>query len=119
VIVKSSSYPTWPAKRATILCGMRDHFHHRSLVEELVVRSRRAHLAGATVFEALEGYGAPGTLHAQGLAADDSPACLVLVDRVEPMDTFLRDNADLLASVMVIVEDVEVVDLTSPGGSGR
>lgn len=116
---RPSSYPTRPARRATILCGMRDHLHHRSLVEELVARSRRARLAGATVLEGLEGYGGPGTLHGRHLLADDSPACIVLVDRAETLEAFLHANAELLAGVVVIVEDVEVLDLTSPAGSDR
>lgn len=119
MIVRSSLYPTRPARRATIFCGTRDQFRHRSLVEELVARSRRARLAGATVLEGLEGYGGPGTLHGRHLLADDRPACVVLVERVEALEAFLDANAELLADVVVVVEDVDVVDLTSPAGSDR
>lgn len=112
-------YSTQPAMRATILCGIRDRLHHRSLVVELVQRARRARLAGATVFEGVEGYGEPGSLHARHLLADDSPASIVLVDRAEQVEAFLHANRELLAGVMVTLEDVEVVDFTSPADTDR
>lgn len=112
-------YATQPAQRATILFRVRDHHHHRSLVEELVRRARKARLAGATVFEGVEGYGRPGSIHERHPFVDDSPASVVLVDRADPMGELLRSNADLLAGLVIIVEDVELLDLASPPDPDR
>lgn len=112
-------YSTQPALRATILCGIRDHHHHRPLVEELVQRARKARLAGATVFEGVEGYGGPGSLHERHLLADDSPASVVLVDRADRIDAFIRSNAELLTGVLVTIEDVELLDFASPSDPDR
>ncbi len=112
-------YPSRPARKATIVCSVRDHAHHRSLVVDLVQRARRAGLAGATVFAGLEGYGTPGVLHAGRLLSEDNPVSIVVVDDPGRLDAFLEDNRERLAGVFVTVEDVEVLDLSRPTGGWR
>lgn len=107
----SSAFTTYPAKRLTILFSARDHDHHGSLLVHLMKRARQVKLAGATAFEAYEGYGSSGQTHRAHSLGDDAPVTIIIVDRAERIDAFLRETADLLNDVFVTVVDVEVVEL--------
>jgi PII-like signaling protein len=106
-----STFPSHPAKRATVLLTVRDHTHHRSLMIELLQRARRAKLSGVTVFEAQEGYGESGRIHRTHLLSDDAPVTVVFIDRPDRIDGFLREVEPLLDDVLVIVDDIDVVGL--------
>lgn len=105
-----SAFPTRHAKRATILIGVRDHLHHRSLMVQILQEARRAKLVGATVFEAQEGYGASGRIHQNHALNDDHPIAIVIVDLPDRIEAFLHDEADLLARAVVIVDEIEIVE---------
>jgi hypothetical protein len=91
--------------------SVRRHDHHGSLLVHLMQRARRAKLAGATAFEAFEGYGSSGEIHRTRSLSDDAPVTLIIVDRPERIDAFLEDVADMLSDVFVTVVDVDVVEL--------
>jgi PII-like signaling protein len=109
--VNDTPFPTRSAKRLTILLRARDHDHHGSLYVHLMQRARKMKLAGATAFEAYEGYGAAGQIHKTHSLSNDVPVSIVIVDRTERIDAFLVDAADLLAHVVMTVSEVEIVDL--------
>jgi hypothetical protein len=104
-------FPTRSAKRLTILLGARDHDHHGSLYVHLIQRARKANLAGATAFEAFEGYGTSGEIHRTHSISNDAPMSVVIVDRAEKIDAYLQDAADLLKNVVITMTDVEIVEL--------
>jgi PII-like signaling protein len=95
--------------QVTFWIGKRDRAGHHSLMVELFRRARRAGIAGATAFEASEGFGASGRLHRPHLVSDDSPIAVVMIDTRPRVDGFLEEVADLLDQMFVVVEDVEVV----------
>ena len=107
----SSHFPGRPAKRVTVLLNARDHAHHRSLMIDLLKTARRRKLAGATVFQAQQGFGTGGRTHGHHLLSDDSPRAVVLVDQPDKIEDFLNASSGLLDTVFVMVEDVEIVDL--------
>ncbi len=109
--IEVPGFVTYPAKRLTMFFGVRDHDHHGSLLVHLMQRAHKARLAGATAFEALEGYGASGQVHKTHAMSDDAPVMIVIIDRGDPIEAFLRDAADLLVNVLVTVVDVQVVEL--------
>ena len=100
-----------PAKRLTFLLSVRDHVRHGSLQMELLKRARKANLAGATVFEGSEGYGASGHVHRTHLLSDDRPLALVIIDHPDKIDEFLDAVSHLLDGILVIVEEVEILNL--------
>lgn len=100
-----------PAVRLTMLMTVHDHVRHGSLEMELLKRARKAKLAGATVFEGYEGYGASGHVHRTHVMSDDAPLALVIVDEPHRVEQFLDDVADLLHGVLVVTDDVETLDL--------
>jgi hypothetical protein len=99
------------AIRATILVSMHDRVGRHSLVVELVARARRAKLAGATVFEAREGFGESGRIHRVHALSDNAPVSIVIIDAREPVEAFLLGASDLLEGALVVVDDVTIVRL--------
>jgi uncharacterized protein len=110
-ITTNSHFAGRPAKRLTLLMSVHDHVRHNSLEIELVKRARKAKLAGATVFEGDEGYGASGHVHQVHLLSDDRPLAVVIIDQPEKIDRFLAEVANLLDGVLVTVDEIEIVDL--------
>lgn len=107
----SGAFPTYRAQRLTLIFGARDHDHHGSLLVHLLQRARRDKLAGATAFEAVEGYGRSGRMHRTRSLSDDAPVMVVMVDRPERIKAFLEEVSDMLNDVLVTVVDVDVVVL--------
>lgn len=99
-----------PGTRLTILLGVRDQTHHRSLSAILLDRAHQAGLRGATVFQASEGYGTSGTLHRTHLFAEDAPLNLVIVDTTERIDAFVAGVGDLLEGVSFLRSPVDVIE---------
>jgi hypothetical protein len=94
-----------------MLLKVRDHDHHGSLLVHIMQRARKAKLAGATAFEALEGFGASGHIHRTRSMTDDAPVVLIIVDRPERIDAFLEQEADLLKKTFITLSDVTVIEL--------
>lgn len=99
-----------PAKRLTLLISAHDRIGHSSLSTELMKRARHAHLAGATLFEADQGFGMSGEVHREHMLSDDRPMALVVVDRAHKIEAFLDDVAPLLVGVVATLADVEVLE---------
>lgn len=104
-----------PGTRLTLMLGVRDRAHHRSLVATILARARSSHLAGATVFAGWSGFGASGKTHHGTLLTDDAPLTVVIVDNSESIRRFLDEIADLLDQVRAVTDDVEILDLHRPG----
>lgn len=104
------SFPTRPGRRLTVYLGTRDRVHHRPVVVELLRHARHAGLAGATVFQAQSGFGHSGRLHRMHLVMEDTPETVVVVDRPERVDAFVEEQRQLLAGMLVVVDDVEIVE---------
>ncbi len=110
-ITTQSRFPGRPGKRLTLFMSVHDHVGHSSLEKELLKRARKAKLAGATVFEGDEGFGASGQVHREHLLADDRPLGVVFIDEPERIDAFLEQVYPLLHGVVVTVDDIEMLDL--------
>ena len=112
-----------PAKRLTVFVGDSDHYHHHSLVAEIVHRAHAAGLAGCSVFRGSEGFGASRRLHTSHLLSlsEDLPVAIVIIDAPERIAQFLPQLDELITGGLVIVEDVEVLRYVGDpaGRSGR
>jgi uncharacterized protein len=104
-------FPTHPAIRLTLLFGARDHDRHGSLMVHLLQRARSEGLAGATAFEAHEGFGISRRVHRTRIVSDDAPVMVIIVDEPDRVRGFLSGAEDLLRDVMVTLTDVTVVEL--------
>ncbi|HEX4655230.1 MAG TPA: DUF190 domain-containing protein [Mycobacteriales bacterium] len=101
---------TGSAQRLTVFVGDSDHYHHHSLVTEIVRRAQAAGLAGCSVFRGSEGFGASRQLHTSHLLSlsEDLPVAVVIVDSVERIQAFLPVLDELVSEGLVIVDDVTV-----------
>jgi uncharacterized protein len=101
---------TGPAKRVTVCVGDSDHYHHHSLVTEIVHRAQAAGLAGCSVFRGSEGFGASRQLHTSHLLSlsEDLPVAIVIIDTADRVDGFLPVLDELVSEGLVIVDDVTV-----------
>lgn len=93
-------------QRLTIMLTSRDHANHHSLATEVLARARRAHLAGATLFQALDGQGRSGAVHRQHLLSEDVPLSIVIVESEAKVTAFLDDIRGVLGDALVVVDDV-------------
>jgi PII-like signaling protein len=107
----NSAFAGRPAKRLSVLISMHDHVRHKSLEIEVVKRARKARMAGVTVFEGDQGFGASGHIHRQHWISDDRPLVVVVVDGPDKIDAFVRDIAPLLDEVLATVDEIEILDL--------
>jgi PII-like signaling protein len=100
---------TYRGQRVTFFFSARAADHHGSLLVHLFQRARRAKLAGATAFEAFEGYGESGGLHRHHALADDAPVMVIMVDRRDRIEAFLADLGDVADKMTITLSDVEVL----------
>ena len=107
-----------PAKRLTVYIGESDHYHHHSLVAEIVDRARAAGLAGCSVFRGTAGFGATGHVHSARLLSlsEDLPIAIVIIDSAERVDAFVPDLDELITGGLITVEDVEVIRYVADAG---
>ncbi len=102
-----------PARRLTIFVGEDDHAHgsHRCLYNEIVVRARKAGLAGATVLRGIEGFGASSVVHTTRILSltEDLPVVITIVDDAARIDAFAAELDEIVDEGLVIVEDVHVL----------
>ena len=99
------------ALRLTVLIGETDQFHHRPLYSEIVHRSHKAGMAGASVFRGIEGFGKSSRIHTTRLLSlsEDLPISIVIVDTVEKVRAFLPQLDELVTEGLVLLDEVEVV----------
>jgi hypothetical protein len=110
-----------PAVRLTIFVGEDDHWHHKPLYTEIVLRAHRAGLAGATVLRGIEGYGASSRIHTSRILSlsDDLPLAVIIVDAENKVRAFLPQLDELVAEGLVIIDPVEVIRYIGRTGGPR
>lgn len=108
--------PTGTATRVTIFVGETDQWHQRPLYTEIVHRSHRAGLAGASVFRGVEGFGA-SLAHTRRLLSrsEDLPVAVVIVDSDEPVRASLPELDEPVGEGLVLLEDCEVIRYAGRG----
>ena len=99
------------AERLTIYVGESDQHGHTPLYVEIVQRARKLGLAGATVVQGVEGFGASTHLRVAHRFAltTDLPVAVVIVDAPARIEAFLTEIEPLVADGLVVRQPVEVV----------
>jgi PII-like signaling protein len=108
---------TGTALRLTIMIGESDRWHHKPLYTEIVHRAHKAGLAGATVLQGVEGFGATSLIHSARLLSlsDDLPVVIIMVDTHDRIDAFLPQLEELASEGLVILDDCEVIRYVGAG----
>lgn len=99
------------AVRLTAIVGEDDTHQHKPLYHEIVLRARKAGLAGASVFRGIEGFGASSAIHTARLLSlsEDLPVAVVIVDDEERVRNFLPELDELVGEGLVLLDEVEVI----------
>jgi uncharacterized protein len=79
------------AKLLRIFVGETDLIGHIPVYERIVQEARKFHLAGATVFKGVMGYGGTSRIHTAKILrlSEDMPMVIEIVDEIEKVEKFL------------------------------
>jgi len=94
-----------------IFLGESDKAGHRPLYEEIVLKAREAHLAGATVLRGPMGFGHSSRLHTAKILrlSEDLPMVIEIVESQAKIDAFLPVLDKMMGSGLITVEKVQVL----------
>ena len=103
------------AKMLRIHFSSDDKWQGRPLYEAIVERCRELGLAGATVFQGIEGYGASALIHRPHIfriAASDAPILVQVIDTEEKIQKLLPVLDSMNFEGVIAISDVEVIRYT-------
>lgn len=93
-----------------VFIGEDDHYDHRPLYEQIVLKARELNLAGATVLRGIMGFGASSRIHSAKLLtlSEDLPMVIEIVDTREKIDTLLPFIDETVTEGLVTLETIRV-----------
>jgi PII-like signaling protein len=94
-----------------IFIGESDRCGHRPLYEEIVLKAREAHIAGATVLRGPMGFGHSSRLHTAKILrlSEDLPMVIEIVDAEDKIRAFLDSIEPIMGAGLVTLERVQVL----------
>jgi hypothetical protein len=94
-----------------IFIGEDDRQKHLPLYEAIVLKARELHLAGATVFRGLLGFGRSSHMHGAKILrlSTDLPMVIEIVDTQEKIDAFLPHLEPMMSGGLITLERVQVI----------
>jgi PII-like signaling protein len=98
---------TEPAKLLRLHFSERDRHHGRPLYEAIVQRCRELHIAGATVFRGMEGYGETADIERR-------PIVVTIVDTADNIDRLIPELEALMDTGFIVASDVERIRIENP-----
>jgi len=110
------------AKLLRIIVGESDKVGHTPLYEVIVKEARERHLAGATVWRGILGFGRTARMRTAKLLdlSSDLPMVIEIVDEEDKMDDFIPVLNDLFEKAdcggLVTLEKVEVIHYVHGSG---
>jgi PII-like signaling protein len=97
------------AKLLRIYTDEAAYFGDRRLFEVIAERARDAHLAGATVLQALVGFGRSTRVHTRHVLDDDQSLVIEVVDEEAKLRAFVASLEDMPEIGLITLEQVEVL----------
>ena len=100
-----------------IFFGEQDRFENTPLYEAIVLKAREMHLAGATVLRGPMGFGHSSRLHTAKVMrlSFDLPIVIEIVDTEAKINEFLPTLDRMMASGLITLEKVQVLQYGSEG----
>ncbi|MEJ2618144.1 MAG: DUF190 domain-containing protein, partial [Ignavibacteriaceae bacterium] len=103
------------AKLLRIFVGETDLIGHIPVYERIVQEARKFHLAGATVFKGVMGYGGTSRIHTAKILrlSEDMPMVIEIVDEIEKVEKFLPLLHDIFEEAqsggLITVEKADII----------
>jgi PII-like signaling protein len=98
-----------PAKLLRIHISESDRYGRKPLVEAIIAKCRELKIAGATVFQGLEGFGDSAELHRAHLVRHDQPIVIAIVDTAENLGRLVPAVEEMLDTGVLATSDVEMI----------
>lgn len=94
-----------------IFIGESDNYQGKALYEQIVLKARELHLAGATVVRGLMGFGADSRMHTAKLLrlSEDLPVVVEIVDTEDKINVILPFLDEVVKEGLITLEKVRVV----------
>jgi PII-like signaling protein len=105
---------TQPGRILRIHISQSDRYLGQPLYEAIIAKCREFKIAGATVFQGLEGYGESAELHRAHLMRNDQPIVIVIVDTVLNLDRLLPAVEEMLDTGLLATSAVEMIRVENP-----
>ena len=99
--------PIRPDRLVRVHLSEPDKHQGRPLYEGVVEKCREMSIAGATVFQALEGYGESAEIHRSHLLSHDLPIVVTIVDKEENIRRLLAVIEEMTDTALMAISDVE------------
>ena|SRR5947207_14068431 len=97
------------AKLLRIHFSESDRFGGKPLYEAIVAKCRELQIAGATVFQGLEGYGETGEMHESHLVRHDQPIVVTIVDTAENIKRLIPALELMMDTGIIASSDVRCI----------
>jgi PII-like signaling protein len=94
-----------------IYTGNSDKWHGEPLHSAILYRAKQEGLAGATVIEGFEGFGANSRIHRASILdiSTDLPVVIEIVDCAERIAHFLPLLDEMVTEGLILVQDCEII----------
>ena len=104
-----------------IFIGETDAYKGKPLYEQIVLKARELHLAGATVLRGIMGFGAHSRMHTAKLLrlSEDLPIVVEMVDVEENLNKILPYLDETVQEGLMTLEKVKVIKYRSNSPSQR
>jgi len=106
-----------PSKMLRLLFTEGDKYGGKPLYEAIVDKCRDLHIAGATVFRGIEGFGSTGEIHHSHLVGHDSPIMVTIVDTPENMERLLPAIEEMMDKGTIAASEVMAIRVRKPARS--
>jgi uncharacterized protein len=98
-----------PAKILRIHISESDRYQGKPLYEAIVAKCRELKIAGATVFQGLEGYGETAEMHTAHLVHSDRPIVITVIDTAENIERLIPVAAGMIDTGLMAASEVQAI----------
>jgi PII-like signaling protein len=100
---------TQTAKILRIHISESDRYRGKPLYEAIVAKCRELNIAGATVFQGLEGYGETAEMHKAHLVHSDRPIVITIVDTAGNIERLVPVAAGMIDTGLMASSEVQMI----------
>jgi PII-like signaling protein len=86
-----------------------DRYQGKPLYEAIVAKCRELKIAGATVFNGIEGYGETAEMHRAHVVRSDRPIVITIVDSAENIQRLIPAVADMIDTGLMATSSVQMI----------